>query len=1433
MSLRRCGLALVLLLPAPALPGAAKAQGFVHEQWTVGNGLPVNTVNSVLQARSGYLWLATFDGVVRFDGVQFTVFTSATSPGLAGNRVLSVLEARYGTLWMQTEQGYLIALRDGVFTSYGASRGIAGNDLLAIAEGPDGTLWIGTETGLRVLEDGVFRPVAAEEIPYHVVSLAVDADGSVWAGTQENGLFNWSGGLRAHWPPGDGLPEGGIGALHRDTRGRIWAGGGSGFAVLGLDGRWTGYPSPVVTGVVSRPSDGSVWIATEDGVFVARDGHVRPARMEPSPPGVTGARHTLAPALRLDPEGNVWYALDNGLYRNEELVYRLPIPSASAGFRSPPVRELAWDREGSLWIATHANGLHRLKPGAFQVWSVEEGMAHRNIYPVLEDSTEVIWAGTWGNGVSRIEGDRVTSFTVADGFPGFVTALHQDRRGRILVGSIGFPTCEVRGSSCIPLWEGEPPSRELGVPAIHHDRQGRLWISSGTGLRRLEVDGSWTDLSLEPALAGSLVRVIVEAPDGTLWLGTSGSGVVRHDATGFHRMGVTGNLSDQLVRSLHLDADGVLWVGTEGQGLHRVDPGGSVTTYRREDGLFADGIHQILEDGSRRLWMSSNQGIFHVSLDELDAFARGEISQVSSGAYTEREGLRNREANGGGSPAGVRGRDGRLWFPTQDGVAVIDPRAIRRNPLPPPVDIQRVLVGNRVLTSGVAPLTLGTDERSFQIDYTGLSLLAPENVRFRYRLEGYDDDWVEAGSRRSAFYTRVPPGHYTFRVLASNNDGVWNEGGAALALVARARFIETRTFSWLLLLSALLAVYLLVRARTRASRFREVELSRVVDERTAELRANQAQLALQNDLLEDRARQLREVDEAKSRFFANISHEFRTPLTLVMGPLEDLREGRGGSVDEAGHRQVEVALRNSRRLLQLIEQILELARLESGRTVAHPLQRDVLAWGSPLVESFRPAALQQGIRLHLHPPAHPIPAWFDPGLLETAVTNLLSNAIKFTPRGGQVDVEVGLLDGDPGPRPFIRVKDDGPGIPTASLPHVFERFYRVDAPGARQQPGTGIGLALARELTELNGGTLEVESGEGRGTTFTLVLPAAGSGDEGPAGDPGPAGEARAVRDAGPAREAGPGEDAEPGQEAEPDDSSGPAPESGAPRRLPEWAESGRAPEGEITDPDEGEQEDSDVTTVLVVEDSDEIRSLVRSQLSGRFRVLVAADGEEGFRMARDLLPDLVLSDIMMPGLDGIELSRRLRADPETDFIPLVLLTARASTDSRIEGLEGGADAYIVKPFDRRELEVTVENLIAGRRRLRDRYTTGPARPGSVHARPVETASTDEVYLRRLQATIEEHLADETFGVAELARRMAQDRSHLYRRVKDLLGETPTALLRRVRLERAAQLLAGRAGSVAEVAYASGFNSLSHFSKAFRETYGMTPSQWRSHPPGT
>ncbi|HXW05985.1 MAG TPA: ATP-binding protein, partial [Vicinamibacterales bacterium] len=503
---------------------------------------------------------------------------------------------------------------------------------------------------------------------------------------------------------------------------------------------------------------------------------------------------------------------------------------------------------------------------------------------------------------------------------------------------------------------------------------------------------------------------------------------------------------------------------------------------------------------------------------------------------------------------------------------------------------------------------------------------------------------------------------------------------------------------------------------------------------------------------------------------------FRTPLTLTLGPLDDLRAGLHGPLSQPMKTQIDLARRNAARVLDLINQILDLARVEAGRTPLRARRLDVGALAAAVVQSFRPYAERKALTLDSDLPAGPVLAWADPEQLEKVLSNLLSNAVKFTPEGGTVRLSVAAgLD-----TVRIAVRDSGPGIPAAEQARVFDRFHRVEAT-AGAQPGTGIGLALARELTELHGGSLTVESEEGFGSTFTVALKA---------------GRAHL------------------------------APEQIVEDAAAPWTPPARSPVPPPAVADETVADApaaDDVTTVLVVDDNAEIRSFVRQHLAPTYRVVEAPDGAAGLEAARSLLPDLVLSDVMMPGMDGYALCRALRNDPETDFIPVILLTARAEAEDRLTGLREQADDYITKPFDVRELVARVDNLIALRKRLRDRFA---GTVETLHAAPVPAESEDRKFLEQVRAAIEADLGDDDLSVERLARRVAHSRGHLHRRLRELIDESPSDLIRRLRLERAAQLLEARAGSVAEIAYSVGFKSVAHFSNRFHDHFGVRPSDW-------
>jgi signal transduction histidine kinase/DNA-binding response OmpR family regulator len=587
-----------------------------------------------------------------------------------------------------------------------------------------------------------------------------------------------------------------------------------------------------------------------------------------------------------------------------------------------------------------------------------------------------------------------------------------------------------------------------------------------------------------------------------------------------------------------------------------------------------------------------------------------------------------------------------------------------------------------------------------------------------------------------------------------------------------------------------------VRWRTRRLQRRQWKLERTVAERTGALRSAKQKT-------EEQAERLREIDRLKSRFFTNVSHEFRTPLTLTIGPLEDLQaalrdaptDRTASSLRSLAREKVDLALRNSRRLLRLIGQLLDIAKLEAGELRLTPQHVDLATFVQDRVRAFAPLAERRQVRFAVEAPEAAVPASLDPEKLGQVLTNLLSNAFKFTPPGGTIHVAVEHEANAGDAR--ITVRDSGPGIPADEQAHLFERFYQSEETHADGTPGTGIGLSLAKDLTELHGGTLTVDSTVGIGTAFTVRLPV----DESPEA-------ASSDSDTAPTGPASTTTLLVPGRNGTPDD-------------RPDGTQTASPPA--TPDPDDNR------TTLLIADDNAEIRAYVRSHFENSYRILEAADGRAALNLARRVLPDLIISDVMMPDLDGIALVEALRSTPETDFLPVILLTARATEDDKIEGLSEGADAYLTKPFNVRELQTRVEALIASRQRLKQHVAEAspPAvEPPTVNSDPDALSESEEQYLEHVREAVRAHLSDPDFGVEALAEAMGQSRSTLYRRLRDSIGETPTAVLRTLRLRYAAALLEEKRGTVSEVAYAVGFKSVSHFSKSFRDVYDVSPSSY-------
>ena len=719
--------------------------------------------------------------------------------------------------------------------------------------------------------------------------------------------------------------------------------------------------------------------------------------------------------------------------------------------------------------------------------------------------------------------------------------------------------------------------------------------------------------------------------------------------------------------------------------------------------------------------------------------------------------------------------DAVAWIATAEGLYRYDPSRKRTRVLSDPL-VRTVMIGDSMVFGGTLhgrlnPPTFKANHEGLRFSYALPFFDASAPPHYQVRLNGFDEGWSGWTLETWKDYTNLPGGNYHFRVRGRDVYGRISEEAGFSFTVRSPWYLSWWAYVLLVFLGGGI-VGGVVQWRLAYLKQRTRLLERTVDERTQKIVEQNAQLAVQ-------ANQLRELDEAKTHFFANISHELRTPLTLIVGPLAQLYDKTDRSADPETHAQLGMMLRNGQRLQRLINQILDLTKLEAGGLMLDRRPHDLVAFVARHVGLYEGLAEYEEVTLSFQSTTPTRIVSFDAKQMEKVLANLLSNAIKFTDAGGQVAVTVDVTSS----MAEIRVADTGVGIAIEKLPRIFDRFYQVEDSTTRPYEGTGIGLALVKELVDLHDGTVHAESEPGRGSTFTVRIPIPLDFEI-----------------------SGDGETAEP---------------SGTEHKGSEELEDIETSVAALATPAPSEIQhppfQADQTTVLVVEDNADMRAFVRSILEPEYRVLEAADGTEGLRLARKALPDLILADVMMPEMDGLTMSRALREDPTTGSIPIVLLTARAARADQVEGLETGADAYLSKPFDAEVLRLQVGNLIVRQQRLRGQLRQ---EPGMKESMP----SPRSAFEAQVCEVIEQHLSDSQFSVEVLADKVALSRQQLYRRLRDEAKATPVAYIRQFRLERASQLLTERRGNVSEVAYAVGFNSLSYFTRCFHDHFEETPS---------
>jgi signal transduction histidine kinase/DNA-binding response OmpR family regulator/streptogramin lyase len=1345
--------------------------------WQAERGLTQSSVFVIQQTRDGYTWLGTLNGLVRFDGNRFKVFNKDNTDQLKDNVISALLEDRQGNLWIGTEAGGLSCLKDGEFKTYSPEEYENLKRISAIFQDRAGTLWIGT------LDDGLVRLKKLEFTTYTTR---------------------------------DGLTSSKVRTFHEDEAGHLWIGTDAGISIRDPSGRFTPFVpkssrfDKYIFSMCGTKS-GELWIGCLDGLYCLKDKtFTQYGRKE-------GLPDLKVRCLYEDSHRNLWAGTeDGGLVRIKN--NRIETFSPGGKLASSRVLSIHEDREGNLWIGTLHGGLHRLRDTTFTPYTTREGLSHDIVYCISEEREGSILFGT-EYGVNRLRNGRLTlEWTTKQG-------LSSNNVSAIIEGS--------QGDLWIGTWSGlnrykdgkikyiKSPNDVIfnGIRQLQEDKTGTVRILTSENLSQL-YKGKFTLLINKKDVSNAQLVRFCQDRQGSIWVGTYGAGLYRLKQGKFTAYTTKEGLVHDEVDCIYEDKQGILYIGTRG-GLSLLD-NGKFTNYTTKGGLLDRFIYYILEDDHGYLWLTGRTGISRISKKELSDFAVGKIEKINPVLFNESNGIKSPL-----STIGIKTRDGRLWFATSKGAVVVDPANIKKNTLPPPVVIEEVIVdGEAVNISGLhssyreeTPLVIPPGKKRLEFYYTGISFVRSRQTKFKLKLEGYDSDWVEAGFARSTTYTSLSPGKYTFRVKACNSDGVWSEKDASFSFYLKSYFYQTTWFYLSAFLFVLLSAFLFYRFRVRQLKTREKELGTLVDLRTSDLKERNLELEkakelieAKNQQLEEQSEKLKEMDKVKTRFFANISHEFRTPLTLIMGPLEQMIAACGENEKEK-KRKLSLMLRNAQRLLRLINQLLELSRLDSGKLKLQAVKTDIIIFLKGIVDSFQLLAQQKELDLVFHPgqvneaETGDTILYIDPRKMEDIMTNLLVNAIKFTPPGGKVTIALsksfcggpggGFLEKSPlvaeGRNNFpegcleISVSDTGPGIPHEQLAHIFDRFYQADSTYEHHQKGSGIGLALSKELVELHHGTIEPSSSEGEGSKFVIRLPlgrahlAAEEIVDIPSAQPSIDGKI-------------PGEAEIPGFEM-----------------VIEEEEKENEPGAHKAD------------IILVVEDSADLRDYIREALEPGYTVVEAGDGREGIQKAQEMIPDLIISDIMMPEVNGYELCRELKNHVNTSHIPIILLTAKASEENIIEGLETGADDYITKPFNTNILSARIKNLIDLRRQLHLKLD----RKMTLQPTEMSLSKIDEEFFQELEEVIEKNLSEPEFNVEDLGKKLYMSRATLYRKIHALSGKNPSEFLRSYRLKRAAQLLASNFGSVTEVAFEVGFSNRTYFTKCFKKQFHQLPSDYK------
>lgn len=1456
-----------ILFIIPLKTFSENRNNIIFTYYTTDDGLSQNMVDCILKDSRGFLWFGTWYGLNRFDGYNFLVYKNNPndSNSLNNNFIHSLCEDNFGNIWIGTRKGLNLFLYNenkfiNKFFDNQNRKFISINKKINCILIEDNILWLCTEKGIEVFkiinENGCLQSlninILLKSLNSNINVITKDKNKNFWIGT-DSGIFLFNPKYKrltkflvTNQYFINNILSSKILTIFESKNGNIWV-GTEVYGLIIYDPKnntfiWhTNDPSNINSLIhntvesITQDINGNVIVGTLGGLSIYNENKNNFINYTSKSNDKHYLNNEFVNCVYADKEGNVWIGTERGGI-NKYSIYQKNFysitnePMNNNSLSAKTVNSIFID-DIYLWVGTAGGGLNRidLKKWNFKHYTFSpynsSTLSNNFVTSICKDYKGNYFIGTWGGGINilttknlekgifiRILNDPSNNNSLINNF---VSTIIQDKEGNLLIGTLGgLCLYDYQRKSFVHIQaenKNIPQINEVGC--LQFDKFNNLWIGTIHGLYLIEYQHYKKIKDQNPN-----VKYFKNEPNDKY------------------------SLSGNYVISMLLDSKGRMWFGTYGNGLNLLENYENTKVYKfvrfdESDGLSNNIVYGILEDDNGNLWLSTENGL-----------SKFKPEQKVFKNYYKNDGLLSNHFYWS---AAYKSSDGKMFFGNMEGLNFFHPDSIKDNQILPkviltnlkilstPVEVGKKYYGRIILRKNITEtnkIVLSHKIKEFTIEFSALHYDQPENCKYLYYLKNYDETWNYTDSKhRFATYSNLEGGRYVFMVKASNNDGYWSKEPLKLEIVIIPPFYKTLWFKFIFLFSIMILIYLYIRIRLSTLTKQKIKLEELVRERTSKIEEQKLELQKlaenlievnkdletkklkieeQRDRLIEMNKKIQSINQQRLQFFTRISHEFKTPLTLILAPVEQLLSDN--KISYYSKQQLQLIKNNANRLLHLINQLMELRKIETGKIQLVTIKDDIIHFIKNIVESFKPLAKQKDIQLYFSSSKEKIITFFDCEKIENILYNLLSNAIKYTHNQGIVfincditsnvnpkNTEIQIVDNkkflkDKNINEFIEITiaDNGPGIPVEHMPNIFKLFYRVYSPSHEHVYGTGIGLALVKEMVKIHKGFLFVSSIVNKGTTFRILIPI---------------GENYLL----------------PEEKHDYNQYVGYATLKN--NLNPDIYLLNNSTDSFLSQNTNNQKfenisySNSDKPILMIIEDNIELRKYLANEFSDYFKIIEASNGKEGYELAKINIPDIIVTDILMPEMDGLELCEKLKNNLETSHIPIIILSSRSEISDQVEGLEIGADDYVTKPFNINVLKAKVVSIINNRNKLKEIFFNNL----NFNENKITTNKLDESFILSAIKIVNENIASTDFNIEDFANKMNISRSMLHKKLVSLTGLSPIDFITTIKMKKALQLLTQSNLSVSEIAYKLGFNDPKYFSRCFKKHYGKTPSEYR------